>query len=51
MKLQEARLKELEPQMEALQRQQAETHLVSFPFLLAYGGILIRGAFASSWKP
>lgn len=31
MKLQEARLKELEPQMEALQRQQAETHLVNSP--------------------
>lgn len=28
MKQQEARLKELEPQLEALQRQQAETHLV-----------------------
>lgn len=30
MKLQEARLKEIEPQLEALQRQQAETHLVRF---------------------
>ena len=29
MKQQEARLKELEPQVEALQRQQAETQLVS----------------------
>ena len=32
MKQQEARLKELEPQLEALQRQQAETQLASTHF-------------------
>lgn len=49
MKLQEARLKELEPQMEAMQRQQAETHLVCSTLSVLECRALIRGS-CSSWK-